>query len=63
MQIHYNPEYDPAKIEAEVDDIAQQITAKADEAAKTVTESFGDFEIPESEFERLNLQLENATEK
>lgn len=63
VQIHYNPEYDPAKIEAEVDDIAQQITAKADEAAKTATESFGDFEIPESEFERLNLQLENATEK
>lgn len=63
VQIHYNPEYDPDKIEAEVDDIAQQITAKADEAAKTATESFGDFEIPESEFERLNLQLENATEK
>lgn len=63
VQIHYNPEYDPAKIEAEVDDIAQQITAKADEAAKTATESFGDFEIPESEFDRLNLQLENATEK
>lgn len=63
VQIHCNPEYDPAKIEAEVDDIAQQITAKADEAAKTATESFGDFEIPESEFDRLNLQLENATEK
>lgn len=63
VQIHYNPEYDPAKIEAEVDDIAQQITAKADEAAKTATESFDDFEIPESEFDRLNLQLENATEK
>lgn len=63
VQIHYNPEYDPAKIEAEVDDIAQQIMAKADEAAKTATESFGDFEIPESEIERLNLQLENATEK
>lgn len=63
VQIHYNPEYDPAKIEAEVDDIAQQIMAKADEAAKTATESFDDFEIPESEFDRLNLQLENATEK
>lgn len=63
VQIHCNPEYDPAKIEAEVDDIAQQITAKADEAAKTATESFDDFEIPESEFDRLNLQLENATEK
>ena len=63
VQIHCNPEYDPAKIEAEVDDIAQQITAKADETAKTATESFDDFEIPESEFDRLNLQLENATEK
>lgn len=63
VQIHCNPEYDPAKIEAEVDDIAQQITAKADEVAKTATESFDDFEIPESEFDRLNLQLENATEK
>lgn len=63
VQIHCNPEYDPAKIEAEVDDIAKQITAKADEAAKTATESFDDFEIPESEFDRLNLQLENATEK
>ncbi len=40
-----------------------KLRQKADEAAKTATESFGDFEIPESEFERLNLQLENATEK
>lgn len=60
VNIEINPDYEPSKVEAEVEKITQGIQ---DKSSKAVEKAFEDFKVPTTPIERLNKQLDNAAEK
>jgi hypothetical protein len=63
VEIHYNSDYDPSKVDAEVNEITKGIEDKLNGVKKESKEVFEGFQIPESAVERLQAQLGIIGEK
>ena len=58
VEIHYNSDYDPSKVDAEVNEITKGIEDKLNGVKKKSKEVFEGFQVPESAVGRLQAQFD-----